>query len=115
MQELNRSNTESVESVSPKSGTTSPSVIGSGATQVRMRRKPQLSETPPVPAPPPPLADYEPIIGQAQLDELRLLARALAGKGVKMVNSTALGGGVAEMLSRLVPLLNNSRSRPDGR
>jgi trehalose synthase len=106
MQELNRSNTESVESVSPKSGTTSPSVTGSGATQVRMRRKPQLSETPPVPAPPPPLADYEPIIGQAQLDELRLLARALAGKGVKMVNSSALGGGVAEMLSRLVPLLN---------
>ena len=60
---------------------------------------------PPVPAPPPRLDDYEPIIGRPQLDELRLLAAPLKGKTVKMVNSTAVGGGVAEMLNRLVPLL----------
>ena len=106
MQEPNRSNTESVESVSPKSGMTAEPVSGSGTTQVRTRRKPQISEMPPPPPPPPTLADYESIIGKSQLDELRLLARALAGKRVKMVNSTALGGGVAEMLNRLIPLLN---------
>ena len=32
--------------------------------------------------------------------------RILKGKTVKMVNSTAVGGGVAEMLNRLVPLLS---------
>ena len=33
-------------------------------------------------------------------------AKELAGKTLKMVNSTAVGGGVAEMLNQLVPLLN---------
>src|ERR1700751_760385 len=74
--------------------------------QTRTRRKPQISETPPPPPPAPTLADYEPIIGKSQLDELRFVARALKGKRVKMVNSTAVGGGVAEMLNRLVPLLD---------
>ncbi|MFB3917849.1 MAG: glycosyltransferase [Terriglobales bacterium] len=70
------------------------------------RRKPRISETPPAPPPPPRLEDYEPIIGRSQLDELRFLARQLRTKTAKMVNSTAVGGGVAEMLNRLVPLLN---------
>jgi trehalose synthase len=70
------------------------------------RRKPRISETPPEPPPPPKLDDYAPIIGHAQLDELRFLARQLRTKTVKMVNSTAMGGGVAEMLNRLIPLLN---------
>jgi trehalose synthase len=69
------------------------------------RKKPRISETPPGPAPPPKLDDYEPIIGKPQLDELRFLAKPLEGKCVKMVNSTAVGGGVAEMLNRLVPLM----------
>jgi trehalose synthase len=62
--------------------------------------------TPPVPAPPPHLDDYQGIVGQGQLDTLRFLARELKGKTIKMVNSTAVGGGVAEMLNRLVPLLS---------
>ena len=70
------------------------------------RRKPQISELPPPAPPAPKLADYEPIIGKSQLNELRFLARPVAGRRVKMVNSTALGGGVAEMLNRLVPLLD---------
>ncbi len=70
------------------------------------RRKPRISTTPPAPPPPPRLADYEPIIGRSQLDELHFLARALRTKTVKMVNSTSMGGGVAEMLNRLIPLLN---------
>jgi trehalose synthase len=73
--------------------------------QARERRKPRMSGTPPLAPPPPKLADYEAIIGKSQLDELRFLASALRQKTVKMVNSTALGGGVAEMLNRLVPLL----------
>ena len=70
------------------------------------RGRPRISETPPLPGPPPRLDDYEPIIGRPELDELRFLARQLRGKTVKMVNSTAVGGGVAEILNRLVPLMN---------
>lgn len=73
----------------------------------RQRRRDPNFETPQrVPPPPPPLSAYEPIIGKPQLDELRFLARLLRGKTVKMVNSTAVGGGVAEILNRLVPVLN---------
>ena len=50
--------------------------------------------------------DYQGIVGAADIEELRFLARELKGKTVKMVNSTAVGGGVAEMLNQLVPLLN---------
>lgn len=52
------------------------------------------------------LMDYEPIVGRQTMEELYLLAEGLKGKRVKMVNSTAIGGGVAEILHRLVPLLN---------
>ncbi|MFY9907415.1 MAG: glycosyltransferase [Terriglobales bacterium] len=69
------------------------------------RKAPRSWETPPAPVAPPPFDAYENIVGAAELDELRFLARELKGKTVKMVNSTAVGGGVAEMLNRLVPLL----------
>jgi trehalose synthase len=62
--------------------------------------------TPPPPAPPPHLNEYESIIGKPAVDTLHCLARDLKGKTIKMVNSTAVGGGVAEMLNRLVPLLS---------
>ena len=78
----------------------------SGTPTRQERRKPKIPDTPPPPAPPPLLRDYEPIIGRSLLDELYCLARAVRGKTIKMVNSTALGGGVAEMLNRLVPLLS---------
>jgi trehalose synthase len=78
-----------------------------GAPLRRERRKqPRAWETPPAPVPPPRLDDYKSIVGTADIDELRFLARELKGKTVKMVNSTAVGGGVAEMLNQLVPLLN---------
>jgi trehalose synthase len=69
------------------------------------RTSPPTWETPPTPAPAPHLDDYQEIVGAAEIGELRFLARKLKGKTVKMVNSTAVGGGVAEMLNRLVPLL----------
>jgi trehalose synthase len=52
------------------------------------------------------LDDYGTIVGQSQLDTLRFLAKEVKGKTIKMVNSTAVGGGVAEMLNRMVPLLS---------
>jgi trehalose synthase len=51
-----------------------------------------------------PLADYRQVIGDAEMEELRTLAAPLRGRTVEMVNSTAVGGGVAEMLNRIVPL-----------
>jgi trehalose synthase len=74
--------------------------------QPRERQLPASVFTPPAPPPPPHLDDYKQIIGEANVDALRFLARDLKGKTLKMVNSTAVGGGVAEMLNRLVPLIS---------
>ena len=49
--------------------------------------------------------DYIPIVGEATIEELGLLATRLRGKTVQHINSTAVGGGVAEILSRMIPLL----------
>jgi trehalose synthase len=51
------------------------------------------------------LEDYSPIVGSDTLEELSLLARPLARKSVLHVNTTAVGGGVAEILNRMVPLM----------
>ena len=53
----------------------------------------------------PQLEEYRSIVGTDTLEELNLLARHLKGKSVLNVNSTAVGGGVAEILNRMVPLL----------
>ena len=85
------------------------SVVSASATpeiERRQRPRPKISSTPPAPPPPPRLDDYASIIGQPELDDLRFLAQYVRCKTVKMVNSTAVGGGVAEMLNRLVPLMN---------
>ncbi len=47
---------------------------------------------------------YVPLLGRAEIDEIRALARPLRGRTIQMVNSTSVGGGVAEILNRLVPL-----------
>lgn len=51
------------------------------------------------------IEDYAPIVGQDVIDDLRLLSERLRGKTVNNVNSTAVGGGVAEILNRMIPLL----------
>lgn len=51
------------------------------------------------------IEDYAPIVGESVIDDLRLIADKLKGKVVQHVNSTAVGGGVAEILNRMVPLL----------
>lgn len=50
------------------------------------------------------LAQYAAITGEAVVDHLRQLARALRGAHIVHVNSTRTGGGVAEILNKLVPL-----------
>ena len=51
-----------------------------------------------------PLQAYAGTAGPEVIEHLRQLAKPLAGASVVHVNSTAVGGGVAEILSRLVPL-----------
>jgi trehalose synthase len=51
--------------------------------------------------------DYAPIVGSSTIEELYLLAERLRGKTVQNINSTAVGGGVAEILSRMLPLLQD--------
>lgn len=52
-----------------------------------------------------PLKDYESVVGPQVIEELRLLSEKTKGLKVQNVNSTAVGGGVAEILNRMVPLL----------
>jgi len=54
------------------------------------------------------LEDYEAIVGSTAIEEIRMLSEKAANKSIKMVNSTAVGGGVAEILTRLVPLINEA-------
>jgi len=78
---------------------------GTPATPER-RRASRVWERPQATEPSPKLDDYRSVVGEAEIDELLCLARGVKGKTVKMVNSTSVGGGVAEMLNRLVPLIN---------
>jgi len=50
------------------------------------------------------IQDYVAVTGEDVIDRLRQLARPLRGTKVVHVNSTYVGGGVAEILSKLVPL-----------
>lgn len=50
--------------------------------------------------------DYKKVIRPQNIEEILLLGEQLRGKTVKMVNSTSTGGGVAEMLHRVIPLFN---------
>ncbi len=51
------------------------------------------------------LKEYEPITGPQVLEELYRLAEKIKGWSIQNINSTAVGGGGAEILNRMVPLL----------
>lgn len=51
------------------------------------------------------LEEYAPIVGPERIEVLRALGARLAGRVVQNINSTAVGGGVAEILTRMMPLL----------
>lgn len=53
------------------------------------------------------LEEYRSIIGEEAFAELKALAEPLRGARVLHVNATPYGGGVAEMLRILVPLMND--------
>jgi trehalose synthase len=52
----------------------------------------------------PSLQDYAEVTGAAEIEELRHLAERVGTRRIQHINSTAVGGGVAEILTRLVPL-----------
>jgi trehalose synthase len=62
---------------------------------------------PVVPVQPRRLADYADAAGDEAVDRLRAAAEPLRGARLLQVNSTAFGGGVAELLHTHVPLLND--------
>ncbi len=53
------------------------------------------------------LDNYQDIIGEEELKKIKELALPLEGEKVIHINSTSFGGGVAEILSALVPLMND--------
>ena len=61
------------------------------------------------------LDDYRQIVGDDVLGEIYSKARALQGRHVIHVNSTYQGGGVAEILGSLVPLMNDVGIEADWR
>ena len=50
------------------------------------------------------IADYEPYIGRERVEALQRLAAPVEGRSWTNVNSTFVGGGVAEMLRSILPL-----------
>jgi trehalose synthase len=54
------------------------------------------------------LADYATIVSRGLMEQLRALAEPLAGKRVLHLSATAFGGGVAEILYTLVPLMRDA-------
>ncbi len=54
------------------------------------------------------LEDYRPIVGDEVINEIYKQVRPLYGKHILHINSTYHGGGVAEILNSLVPLMNDA-------
>ena len=53
------------------------------------------------------LADYRSIIGQAAYETLHSVSKSLKGKRIAHVNATSYGGGVAELLHSIIPLMKD--------
>ncbi len=51
------------------------------------------------------LLDYENVVGSEVIDEIRMVASHVRHKSLQNINSTPVGGGVAEILTRMIPLL----------
>lgn len=50
------------------------------------------------------LQDYKQVVGEAVINQLQQIAKTLKGIRIVHINSTAQGGGVAEILEKLIPL-----------
>ena len=60
------------------------------------------------------LDEYEKIAGTPVIEQLRRLGDRLKGRKILHVNSTAEGGGVAEILSWMTPLMQVTALMPTG-
>ncbi len=60
----------------------------------------------------PKIEEYAPAAGEAVIEELKVIAGRLSGKSILNVNSTAVGGGVAEILNRMLPMMTELGIRP---
>ncbi len=54
------------------------------------------------------IEDYRKVAGDDVIGEIYNKARRLYGKGILHINSTYIGGGVAEILNSLLPLMNDA-------
>ena len=52
------------------------------------------------------LQKYTNLVGEDVIEHLRQLSKPLTGMNIVHINSTKLGGGVAEILHKMVPLMN---------
>ncbi|MCI0797087.1 MAG: glycosyl transferase family 1, partial [Chloroflexi bacterium] len=59
------------------------------------------------------LKDYRAVALSDQMDRVDDLSKSLKGARVIHVNSTAIGGGVAEILQSLVPMMNDAGTDSD--
>jgi trehalose synthase len=60
-----------------------------------------------VPTTPKSIEAYRPVIGEERTEEILALAAQLRGARVLHVNATGFGGGVAEILATMIPLMND--------
>src|SRR5713226_8458465 len=51
------------------------------------------------------LEDYKEVVGPEVIEELLVVAGRVHGRRLQNINSTSVGGGVAEILTRMIPLL----------
>jgi trehalose synthase len=56
----------------------------------------------------PRLDEFSNVVGQQEIDSIRALADGLRGLSITEVNSTSYGGGVAEILHSMVPLIRDA-------
>ncbi len=56
----------------------------------------------------PRLSDFSRVVGQQEVDSIKALAEGFRGMSIMQVNSTSHGGGVAEILRSMVPLLRDA-------
>lgn len=60
----------------------------------------------------PKIDEYAPAAGRSAIEELKIIAARLKNKSILNVNSTAVGGGVAEILSRMLPMMTELGIKP---
>ena len=59
------------------------------------------------------LESYREVAPKGAVDLLYKLAKRLEGRSILHINSTRVGGGVAEILNRLIPLFNELGIKAD--